>query len=212
MRLNAIIFDFDGVLVDSVNVKSRAFARLYRQYGDDVAAAVMRHHESNGGVSRYDKIRHYHKEFLGSVLSDKEVDVWANRFAQFVFSDVCKASMIDGAKEFLDSWHKKLPFFVASATPENELLKIVAHRKMGHYFEGIYGGPKSKDELVKNIITMFNLEPAKTLMIGDALTDYEAAMGSKIAFLGIGENNRFPTNTICMSNLNNLEQVLVDSF
>ena len=35
-KIKAIIFDYDGVIAESVNVKTEAFAELYKHYGIDI--------------------------------------------------------------------------------------------------------------------------------------------------------------------------------
>mgnify|MGYP006077874289 FL=1 len=52
-KIKAIIFDYDGVIAESVNVKTEAFAELYKPYGTDIVQKVIKHHEANGGVSRF---------------------------------------------------------------------------------------------------------------------------------------------------------------
>ena len=54
-----IFFDFDGVIKDSVRVKSEAFEKLFSSFGDKASKKVRRHHESNGGMSRFEKIPIY---------------------------------------------------------------------------------------------------------------------------------------------------------
>ena len=53
--IKAIIFDFDGVLVESLDIKTRAFAKLFGPEGPDMAKRVVDYHLQNGGVSRYEK-------------------------------------------------------------------------------------------------------------------------------------------------------------
>ena len=62
--LKGIIFDFDGVIAESVQVKSDSFAALYKPYGLDIVKKVVEHHEANGGMSRFYKFRLYHESFL----------------------------------------------------------------------------------------------------------------------------------------------------
>ena len=57
--LKGIIFDFDGVIAESVQVKTDAFAALYAVNGKDIVKKVINHHEANGGMSRFEKIKHY---------------------------------------------------------------------------------------------------------------------------------------------------------
>ena len=55
--IHAIVFDFDGVLAESIDVKTRAYALLFRDEGEEVVRKVIDFHLKNGGVSRFKKIR-----------------------------------------------------------------------------------------------------------------------------------------------------------
>ena len=59
ISVDAIVFDFDGVLVESVHVKGEAFYQLYEGQGQEIQEKVLAHHLAHGGVSRFDKIKHY---------------------------------------------------------------------------------------------------------------------------------------------------------
>ena len=73
-----IIFDFDGVIADSVDVKTQAFIKIYSKYGKSVVKKVVDHHESNGGISRFEKFYLYHKNFLNKPINKNEIlsTVW----------------------------------------------------------------------------------------------------------------------------------------
>ena len=66
-----IFFDFDGVLVESVEIKIHAFRKLYAEHGENVVEKVLAHHMEHGGISRVVKIRHGHLAFLGIDLTDE---------------------------------------------------------------------------------------------------------------------------------------------
>ena len=68
--IKSLILDFDGVITESVGIKAEAFSNLYKKYGNDIQRKILDHHYSNGGMSRYDKFRFYHEEFLGITLTD----------------------------------------------------------------------------------------------------------------------------------------------
>ena len=61
--IKGIIFDFDGVIVESVNIKTIAFKKIYKKYGNEIVNKVVDHHLSNGGMSRFEKFNYYHKNF-----------------------------------------------------------------------------------------------------------------------------------------------------
>ena len=54
------IFDFDGVLVDSVELKTIAFVHLYEEYGSHIVDLVIAFHCKNGGMSRFEKFKYFH--------------------------------------------------------------------------------------------------------------------------------------------------------
>ncbi len=57
-------FDFDGVLVESGDIKTQAFADLYQSYGNTIVNEVVRYHKLNGGLSRYKKFRYFQQYLL----------------------------------------------------------------------------------------------------------------------------------------------------
>ena len=54
--IKAIIFDFDGVICESVNVKTIAFKKLFADYPEH-QDRIVEYHLVNGGISRYEKLR-----------------------------------------------------------------------------------------------------------------------------------------------------------
>jgi phosphoglycolate phosphatase-like HAD superfamily hydrolase len=185
-RFDGVVLDFDGVLVESVDVKTRAFARLYSRYGADVEAEVVAYHLANGGMSRFQKFRYFHGTLLGEPLSAAQEAALGREFSALVEDAVVSAPWVPGALEFLDAHHRELPLFVASGTPEDELKRIVERRGMAHYFADVRGAPASKGEIISSLVAQHGLDPQRTLMVGDARADYEGARQAGVAFLGIG--------------------------
>ena len=54
-----IFWDFDGVIKDSVEIKSHAYEELFLQWGNAVSSRVREHHKLNGGMSRFEKMPLY---------------------------------------------------------------------------------------------------------------------------------------------------------
>src|SRR3990167_3679020 len=132
----AIIFDFDGVVVESGKIKTQAFAELYRPYGEDIVARVVQFHNQNGGLSRYRKFRHFQEYYLNkpplTEEEEKELDI---RFSELVVEAVIAAEPVPGAVELIRQQAAKIPLFVASGTPEIELKVIVERRGLTPYFK-----------------------------------------------------------------------------
>lgn len=209
-RFDAIVFDFDGVLAESVDVKTRAFAALYEPHGADVVRQVVAWHLAHGGVSRFEKFRHFHQAFLGRALAHDEEAELGKRFSALVEEAVIAAAWVPGAREFLADWHERLPLFVASGTPGEELLRIVERRGMAHYFAGVAGAPCKKGEILRDYLGRSGASPARLLMVGDAMTDFDGAAEAGVPFLGIApaDANPFPAGVPVLPDLNGLAAFL----
>jgi len=189
VQWEAIIFDFDGVLVDSVNVKTEAFRSLYREESDSIQQAVVDFHLEHGGLSRFEKIRFYETELLGREINDAIIDRMANKFALLVKDAVVASPPINGAVDVLNRLKGKIPMFVASGTPEVELIDIVEQRGWSGFFIELRGSPTPKTTLVSELIETHKLAKNSCLMVGDSMSDYNAAIDNDIAFLGIADSS-----------------------
>ena len=190
--IKAIIFDFDGVIAESVNVKTEAFAILYEPYGKEVVNKVVQHHLANGGVSRFEKFRIYHKELLNIELNDQNLKELSNNFSDLVVERVIKAPYVPGVFEFIKVNHKKYGLYISSATPQDEIEQIVKQRKILDYFQGVYGSPISKGEHVKRIIKLNNYKENEVIFIGDSTSDRDAANENNIRFIARINNGKSP--------------------
>ncbi len=185
MDYSALFFDFDGVLADSVEVKTRAFARLFESYGKVIQDRVVEHHRKNGGMTRRDKFSHYYAEFLKKPLDNEEMKQLCNRFSALVVDEVVSAPEIRGAESFLKKWYKKVSCFVVSAAPDEELQSIVRRRGLEIYFWEVLGSSRSKQENLETLMNKYALDPGKCLFFGDADSDYRAAKACHVDFVGI---------------------------
>ncbi|SFW11137.1 HAD family hydrolase [Nitrosovibrio sp. Nv17] len=195
-RWQAIIFDFDGVVVESGDIKTQAFGSLYRAHGQAVVEAVMHYHRLHGGMSRYRKFHYFQEHLLKRppLTADEERQL-DRRFSELVVEAVIASEAVPGANELIRREAARIPLFIASGTPEVELNAIVARRGLSGYFTGVRGSPTPKQTLVGEILAGHGLSREQVLMVGDALIDYESARQHGIAFLGRvrpGDANPFP--------------------
>lgn len=204
----AYFFDFDGVLVDSVGVKTDAFAALFEPYGHEILARVLEHHRLHGGISRVDKIQYSHTHFVGAALSEVELANWSQDYSRLVLERVIKADWIAGAREFLEEVYEQSLVFVISGTPEDELVQVIRVRQIDHYFSEILGSPTRKPEHVRNLVAKYGLDPAACVFIGDALTDYDAARETGLQFIGIQGDVSFPDGALVLPDCTGLKAAL----
>jgi len=189
MRIKSIIFDFDGVLVDSIDIKTKAFAKLFEPEGKEVVRRVVSYHLNNAGVSRYEKLRFIYKEILDRPLADYEFQLLCERFSDIVINDVIRAPYVLGAGQFLEAYAKKYRCFIVSATPQEEIKKITKKRDMLHFFKAVYGAPTQKIDAVRDVLIKEKVRPINLLYIGDAMSDYLAAKNNSVNFIAVINNN-----------------------
>jgi phosphoglycolate phosphatase-like HAD superfamily hydrolase len=178
-----IIFDFDGVILESADIKTRAFARLFEHHPEHVDAVVDLHLQL-AGVSRYEKFRLIYDDILERPLDDGEMERLGEEFSRLVLDEVLICPFVPGAREFLEQHHRRRGLYVASGTPERELRDIVSRRELDPFFRGVYGTPALKDEISRRVLADAGIERDNAVFIGDATADLEGARGAGISFVG----------------------------
>lgn len=181
--IKAILFDFDGVILDSMDVKTQAFYDMYLPYGKDIAERVRKHHLDNGGISRFEKFKLYHEEWLGIPTDESKIYELANEFSNRVFQGVINAPEVAGIRTFLDKAINKYRMWVITGTPTSEIREIVKAKKLDKYFVSCLGSPEKKTYWTAKIIQKEGLNPNEVVFIGDALADFEAASTNHIHFV-----------------------------
>lgn len=182
MKIKYIFFDFDGVLAESVSIKTEAFRQMYLQHGEEFAKRVVDHHVANGGVSRFEKFKIYNGEWLGEEVTPELSKKLAQQFSDLVVEGVINSDEVTGAMDFLNTSeaYKK---YIITGTPTVEIKPILEGRKMDHFFVEAYGSPEKKDYWVKHIMKKENLTSEQCVFVGDALADYNAAKANNLTFI-----------------------------
>ena len=197
--IKLIFFDFDGVLAESLDIKTEAFAALFEKKGKEISGKVTGYHLKNPGVSRYEKFRYIYKNILGTPLGDSEFERLCNDFSKLVVDRVVKAPFVKGSGEFLRENRGKYRLFVLSATPDGEIKDIIRKRNMKDFFLGVHGSPGKKRDFVKEILEKECVKPEEALYIGDGLSDWRAAGDNDVRFIArVTEENTLFDSVGCL--------------
>ena len=181
-KASIIFWDFDGVIKDSLEVKTNAFVTLFKPYGLEVVKLVRQHHEANGGMSRYDKIPIYLR-FGGVEPTDDLVMDLCDQFSELVFQNVIDSAWVKGAEEYIRGNTFDQTFILVSATPHEELELIVSELNLITCFHRIFGAPKPKSEAIRQSLSELNELAERCIMVGDGLADLEAAQLMNVPFV-----------------------------
>ena len=177
-----IFLDFDGVIKDSVEVKSNAFYNLFEEFGEDLALKVMHHHENNGGLSRFEKMPVY-LDWCGKEPTEQLISDYCINFSNLVKQNVIDSEWVPGVLDFIIKSNKKASYFLVTATPQDEIEEILIELNIMSYFVEVIGSPTNKIESIKKILKQYFITPNNSIMIGDSYGDLQAANMNHVPFI-----------------------------
>ncbi len=186
--IRVAVFDFDGVVLESAEVKTQAFVKLF-----DGNEAAVAYHLEHAGVSRFVKFEHIHTKILGIPYTVEDEERLGELFAALVTNAVLACPFVPGALELLERRRLDSRLFVASGTPEAELREIVRARGLGGTFSGVYGTPATKAAIITGILAAEGVDARETIFVGDARTDLLGAREAGVPFVGrVADNEANP--------------------
>lgn len=178
-----LVFDFDGVLLESVDVKDEAFRELFPETTAEQRQAVYDFHRATPGIHRRVKVTRILTEVLQRPADESTVEGALERFQRVVWERLMECPEVPGVRAFLEA-HEHLPKYVVSAAPHDELRKLAQARDFTRYFRDVLGSPPGKVELLHRIVRWEGVAPAAATMYGDKLTDLHAAEDVGVHFVG----------------------------
>jgi len=188
--IKTIFWDFDGVIFDSMKIKSDGFIELFEEHDNLSLKKMEEYHYLYGGVSRFDKIRYFYTDILGKEIREDEVVAFADEFAKIIEKKLFnRDNLIMDSVNFIEKNYKKYRFHIVSGAENNELNRICDTFDLSKYFITIEGSPIKKDILIKDVLENYSYTKDECILIGDAITDYNASKKNGIGFYGYNNIN-----------------------
>jgi phosphoglycolate phosphatase-like HAD superfamily hydrolase len=187
MRFNAIIFDFDGCLVDSTRAKYDAFFDVFPP-GDDCRRVVTRVLLANPDGSRYDVIPRMAHLMLGAGLAledDRSDEARIAAYGANVLVAVAACPAFSRAEELLRLAKKVGSVYISSNTPEVALRDLVERRGWLPLVDAVYGYPRRKGDTVRQIVSDCGGRGDHVLVVGDGVSDEAAARDNGCVFVAV---------------------------
>ena len=203
-----IIFDFDGVIVDSNEVRINGFIRLYQNRYPWAIDEFRRYLRLNSGLSRYKKIEYFYKNILRIEPELTILTKDAEDYSSIVKSDVIKAPFIDGSIDFIKKNINRFEYAMISSSNQLELIKICMSRDIDKYFTEILGSPIEKNKNIERFIRNKNAIKSEIVYVGDTKYDEIAALNSGISFVGFGQKSEFSQTEKVVNTYAELEKIL----
>jgi len=198
MTSHSVIFwDFDGVLMNSNEVRDTGFEHVLANYPAEQVEMLMDFHRRNGGLSRYVKFRYFFEEVLGKKVTDNEIQVLAEEFSVIMKKLLTnKTLLIAETIDFVKANHEKYKMHIVSGSDGNELRYLCGTLGIDHYFLSIHGSPTPKKKLVADLLAGHGYDKSSCILIGDSINDWEAADVNGIDFYPYNNNELLSKSTI----------------
>ena len=206
-----IVFDFDGTLVDSNEIKNQAFFDVTSDIpnANKILRSILKIQDFGDRYKIFDHLCEELKSYNEYLKFDSSFLV--TEYTNLCERKILKAPYIFGAKHALNKlYNLNFKLFISSATPQKELIKIVKQKNMYNYFEKVFGSPHSKFQHIDKIILDFNCNASEILYIGDSEVDRVASLSSNCHFIGVGNDfSRFKVRPkILIDSLIELPQII----
>ncbi|MES1936571.1 phosphatase [Salinisphaera hydrothermalis C27AD] len=184
--IKAVVFDFDGTLVLSNQIKYDAFQQTAEAHGLDPERVMALRH-THPGANRHEIFAELSRQLRAEGFEHiPDGPRFVTTYADIVTREVTRCDWVPGAEATLDRLAARgLALFINSATPGDGLLPIVEKRGMHTRFQAVLGGPDSKIDNLNRIARQTALEPAAMVMIGDGEDDRIAAASFGCHFIGV---------------------------
>ena len=153
----AILWDFDGVIKDSVDVKIEAYLSLFREVNPSIFLKISSHNLTSIGISRLDKIPLY-LEWSGLGATNENVQLYLDKYSQLVKKTVVSSEWVPGVLKYLNKHYLNQKFALITATPKLEIIEILEELNIKNYFQLIYGAPVKKIEAIHMIKKKWNID------------------------------------------------------
>ena len=190
-KVNTIIFDCDGVILNSNQLKRKAYYKaVFPYYGNELASSLTTYLANNTGKPR----GHFIDYFLKNIVPPDISGLGYEELLNAVTLEIQKGLMECEISPCLFKLREKTPdikWLVASGGVEKELRDLFKNRSLFDLFDGgIYGGPMTKDEI---LTSLFNKNHIKfpVLFLGDSKYDHDVARKAKLDFLFVSGWSEF---------------------
>ena len=174
-HLTPWFFDCDGVLLDSNAAKTKAFAAVVADYGNDAADRLVSHHVQNAGVSRFEKFAWFFPNVLQREPHPGEIKELIHRFGQQCTRELqdCRREP-HGAELLARLSETGRQLHVVSGGLEAEVTASLTAHGLAQHFTSVNGSPRTKAQILSDVRRL-NPEGLHGVFVGDSRHDMEVA-------------------------------------
>jgi len=180
-KIETLIWDWNGTLLDDVDVNIRIINQLLSQRNLNKLD-----HVTYKEVFCFPVIHFYTQ--IGFDLEKESIEDISVEYNTLYKSYESNLSLNNDTSFILDAVQQKgINQYILSASKKDDLMRMLNHFELTDKFKGIYGADdicaRGKIGIGQLLIQENQLDPAKTLIVGDTLHDAEVAKALGVNYL-----------------------------
>jgi phosphoglycolate phosphatase len=176
------VFDFDGTLVRTAEAKRKAFFDIFPDSCRRSVRDVLTH---NPDGSRHQVIPAMISAARAAGAADAR-DLDPRKLINFYGEEVRRAVLaapdMAGAASALERAAQRGTCYIASVTPVDDLAMFLKARSWHTLVREAFGYPLAKGEIVAALLVRHQIAPNRLLVIGDGVSDADAAARNGTCF------------------------------
>lgn len=183
--LKGVIFDMDGVIINSEPQHYEAYVMLCKDYGVELPYEIYK--GFIGGT--HATVCEYLKKDLGIPLPEEEMQEILRKNRQYLI-DTKGYEEIPGIRELIQSLHSHgIRLAIASSSPEKEIQAVVESLGIEKYFEKLVSGetvehPKPAPDVFLKAVKALDLSVDECIIIEDSGNGVKASVAAGVPVIG----------------------------
>ena len=181
-----MVFDFDGVIIDSTEVKVDEYRNLFSQFTKNEATLnkIINIYRNSAGIPRETTLKKVFKKVLDTTISNQEVENLSLDYSKKIFQRLETILPLKGFLEYI-AIHKEINKHIISGAPNSDVSYLIKKLNLTKYFKSIKGGPLNKKNEITNIRKLAKVKAQNIVYFGDQKNDCIAAKSAGVGFIGI---------------------------
>lgn len=186
-KIKSLLFDMDGVLVDSENAWLRAFNETLKNFGSQPVSEkeYLEKYSRFGSVPVI--IGKMSEDLKNPLLDGKAVEYCHSRFSDFAL----ETRLFPGAKEALEIARKSFRTGMVTNTKKFDVFRMMKALEIEKYFDVVVtvddvSKGKPDPEIILKACSVLGTEPENTALVGDSVSDLEAGKSAGCLVIGVG--------------------------
>ena len=196
--LHGVIWDLDGVLIDSMEIHFNVWQKVFSELGVTFERQYFNRHFGTTNLETIHTV-------LGDQLSHQEALALAEkRQVLFEHEAIHQARLVPGVKQWLDFFQQNnIPQAVASSNAQNFIEAIASHLKISSFFNAIVSAEnlasKPDPAVFLETAKIMQAMPLHCLVIEDAVSGIEGARRAGMKCIAVATTT--PTSALSAANL-----------